>query len=420
MIGLTQLVLGALALITVPISLLLWLLAFDRRLKGQPVLPAVPRRPVPWTLLDLLILAIVGLFTILAVQLIGGALLGIPMGGAELADLAPPQRMGMLLMFSAASLLVWAAALAISRFRSGATWRDLGLDRTAFADDVQLGVGAFVMLVVPMMMVHIAALAVFGDDEVHPFIELITADPNPMYLVPVGFAAVFVAPLVEETLFRVLLQGWLERVAVHWESRSSESEHASADAASTPVPPHGAVPPFELAGTNEPAGHVADIDQSDMSRQDIETTDIDGEDPRALSTPEKIAEPNNASPSADPNDPADPNDLVDDNDSPWKSPQTESKPSRDETTRRTSELLERPDGLPRTRWLRWLPIFISSFLFAGAHTDQGPAPISLFLLAIGLGYLYQRTHRIVPCMVVHFLVNALAVLQLSLVVFGGE
>jgi membrane protease YdiL (CAAX protease family) len=35
-----------------------------------------------------------------------------------------------------------------------------------------------------------------------------------------------------------------------------------------------------------------------------------------------------------------------------------------------------------------------------------PDPIPLFVLALGLGYLYRQTHRILPCIVVHLLLNA--------------
>ncbi|MFM9068720.1 MAG: lysostaphin resistance A-like protein [Planctomycetota bacterium] len=54
----------------------------------------------------------------------------------------------------------------------------------------------------------------------------------------------------------------------------------------------------------------------------------------------------------------------------------------------------------------WLPIVTSSALFAAAHASQGPAPIPLFILALVLGRLYQTTGRVLPGIVVHFLLNA--------------
>ena len=60
----------------------------------------------------------------------------------------------------------------------------------------------------------------------------------------------------------------------------------------------------------------------------------------------------------------------------------------------------------------WIPILVSSALFSLAHYSHGPDWIPLFFLALGLGYLFQRTRRIQPCIIVHMLVNALGILQL--------
>lgn len=53
----------------------------------------------------------------------------------------------------------------------------------------------------------------------------------------------------------------------------------------------------------------------------------------------------------------------------------------------------------------WGPILASSGVFALMHLGHGPAPIPLFLLALVLGYLYARTHRIWPGLVLHMLLN---------------
>ncbi len=57
---------------------------------------------------------------------------------------------------------------------------------------------------------------------------------------------------------------------------------------------------------------------------------------------------------------------------------------------------------PATAW----PIYVTSLLFAVMHLGQGAAPIPLFFLSLGLGFLYQRTGRLVPAIVVHMLLNA--------------
>lgn len=53
------------------------------------------------------------------------------------------------------------------------------------------------------------------------------------------------------------------------------------------------------------------------------------------------------------------------------------------------------------------PVVLSSLLFSAAHFGQGPAPIPLFFLALGLGYLYRQTASIWPGVMVHFTLNAI-------------
>ncbi len=65
------------------------------------------------------------------------------------------------------------------------------------------------------------------------------------------------------------------------------------------------------------------------------------------------------------------------------------------------------------------PILISALAFALMHYTQLPAPIPLFFLAVGLGYLYQRTHRLLPCIVVHFLLNAISMGMLLIDAYLG-
>jgi membrane protease YdiL (CAAX protease family) len=65
----------------------------------------------------------------------------------------------------------------------------------------------------------------------------------------------------------------------------------------------------------------------------------------------------------------------------------------------------------------WVPIVASSLLFGLAHWGYGPEPVPLFLLAIFLGYVYQRTHRVVPCIVTHALFNLVSMVALWRIAF---
>jgi membrane protease YdiL (CAAX protease family) len=63
---------------------------------------------------------------------------------------------------------------------------------------------------------------------------------------------------------------------------------------------------------------------------------------------------------------------------------------------------------------RPIAIVATSLLFAALHIGHGAAPVPLFFLALVLGYLYQRTHRLLPCATVHFCVNAFSFALLCL------
>jgi hypothetical protein len=78
-----------------------------------------------------------------------------------------------------------------------------------------------------------------------------------------------------------------------------------------------------------------------------------------------------------------------------------------------ADLTVHSDKFPRG----WPPILITSLLFALAHFGYGPDPIAIFFLAIALGYVYRRTHRIVPCIVAHAMFNSLAMFVLWRFVF---
>ena len=56
----------------------------------------------------------------------------------------------------------------------------------------------------------------------------------------------------------------------------------------------------------------------------------------------------------------------------------------------------------------WWPVVVSSALFAVVHLGQGAAPLSLFLLALGLGYLYRQTGRLAAPIIVHMILNGLS------------
>ena len=77
------------------------------------------------------------------------------------------------------------------------------------------------------------------------------------------------------------------------------------------------------------------------------------------------------------------------------------------TETRVSRVEDRP---------RLWPVFVSAALFAALHLQPdkaSPDPIVLFFFAIAQGFIYQRTHRILPCIVMHVLLNAVGMIVLA-------
>ncbi|MEM9588530.1 MAG: CPBP family intramembrane glutamic endopeptidase [Planctomycetota bacterium] len=73
-------------------------------------------------------------------------------------------------------------------------------------------------------------------------------------------------------------------------------------------------------------------------------------------------------------------------------------------------------GPSRSGWTprHWLPNYITSGVFALLHANQGLAPIPLFVLSVGLGYLYRQTGKLMIPVLVHATLNGTTMLLLTL------
>lgn len=433
-----NLMLGA-AVLLIGGSLVLWVLAADRAVQERPLLGAEPRRPVPWTLLDMLIVAFASITIMLVSQAYNQRRLKLPTeGDFRLKDLSPAQQDGLLQSFCVSGLLVLLVSVLVLRFRPPSTWRDLGINRETFFADVRLGSFAFVMLFFPMTLIHLVATYLFPVEQQHPFIEAIREDARYELLAPIAFAAVIVAPLAEEFCFRVMVQGWLERVIAVRELEYLRKR----------LPSWEKVVQYKRAATVAARGEKVEPEQLDLQR----VAGLDRNAPQAASpvmpmpdsSPETFSESSHVSESRELNPYVSPKSEVDlrerlssDANRPQVASSQDDSQQLDSSERIEPSHINSAGGqptdaattaeasladafasldlaLPAQRWLRWVPIGVTSLLFAGAHSGQGPAPIPLFFLALGLGYLYQKTHRWLPCLVVHLLVNSAAVIQMWL------
>lgn len=249
-------------------------------------------------------------------------------------------------------LFVFVVAAWIAAFYR-ADARDLGLP-TSFSEawrDILVGCFATVAAFFPVYVVQLTLLGIVGSETKHPLVQQLEENHSPEMLA-LGFAmAVIAAPLFEEFTFRCLLQGWLER---------REDDVL------------GYLPTQRLPTDEEPIdGEIAQLSEDETSIS-VATAEV---------------------------------------------PSIDASPS-DETTA-VSGLPVDGNQRPARGWLLglphgWTPILISGVAFGLAHVGHGVAPVSLVLFGIVLGYLYQRTHRLLPSITAHLVFNAYSMLLLWL------
>lgn len=350
-----QSLLLSIAIFGIPASLAFWVLAFRRMRAGQPLLPWTPREPAPWNLVDLLSVAIVFLLAISAASWWMSFDVDPKAAELELEDLPVDQQIGILASIACASMFALMISIAIVRLRTGATIRDFGIDTTSILSDLRLSIVAFTMLTLPMLAIQGTLTLLIQPEDRHPFIDMIMESPDFRFLGVITFSAIIVAPLTEEFLFRVLLLGWLERVVAF----SNATRFPNPDRSESPLhTQHLPAEESDRTATSSPAAESIEFEFQAEEEEEIghlpgsATVDGLGQHPDSAEIPEKM---------------------------PF--------------------------------W--WVSIAVSGLLFGLAHWGQGVAPVALVFLGCGLGYIYQRTHRVLPCILVHFLVNLFAIAQMA-------
>ncbi len=286
-----------------------WWYAVARLLHGQPVLKHEPRLVPPWALVDIAVAYFLTAMCMVAAIYAVSQIYGVPVQQNP-SERPPHVLVAIVAASGGASVLGITLSIIFVALRTRCTLADLGFDLQQLGADVKLGLLAFAMIAPPVFALQ-GLLAQFFEPH-HPLIDMLQDDANVAVkwslFSAVSFTAVIVAPVVEEVQFRLLLQGFLQRVAARGSSWSEL-----------------------LFG-------IADDRQ---------------EQKRAKPQPRTVSR----------------------------------KPA-------------------------YLVIFISALVFAAMHYSHGPAPIPLFFFALGLGYVYHQTHRLLPSIIVHATLNLCTVLML--------
>jgi membrane protease YdiL (CAAX protease family) len=215
--------------------------------------------------------------------------------------------------------------------------------------DLKTGLIWFFVIIPPVLLIQtLVSIAVPYE---HDTLETLKQADSAIPILATWFSAVLVAPVIEEVFFRGVLQNWLQRIG----RTDPESfgklifggAHGSDEAQGSGF----------LSKANQDTGAAA----KDENEAVPSNPDEDGNPFRAPTPLQKVL--------------AEPAETGDDGQVYFDSK------------------------------LRWIPILVTSLMFAASHLGQGAAPVPLFFLSVGLGYLYRQTGSIIPCIAVHFLLN---------------
>lgn len=89
---------------------------------------------------------------------------------------------------------------------------EFGIRLSSLRNQIRDGVQGFLLSIAPMALMMVATFSLRTFNNQNPLLRLLTESPNFANVTLVCLLAVVIAPLSEEMLFRVILQGWLSSV----------------------------------------------------------------------------------------------------------------------------------------------------------------------------------------------------------------
>lgn len=353
-----------------------WWMAWRSLIAGRPLVPAEPRVPPRWGLVQLIA-------TVFLAEGIGGAALAIASNGEPNFI----YRIDGLFVFGAARLVACGLAVLVVRATCNPDALAQGLFFGKWRYDFALALGGFALLTFPVITLRLLLSLLFSREDVvtdHPLLQAILEDQGwKLFFVSV-FVAVVVAPIIEEFFFRLLLQGWFERLHDFFTRGARRGDRDWWMVLGQPK----ALPSGEYAG---------------LSREPNDAAAWNG----------PATEAGDSSLGAEPSRPsiADHSDVAD-----------YYRPPRADLTRAPDEAPAANETLPANETPTiftaaprpWWPTVLSSLLFSLAHFGHGLDPIPLFFLSLGLGIIFRQTGRLLPCVLLHMFFNGFSMLMMGL------
>ena len=252
---------------------------------------------------------------------------------------------------------------------SGARLTDFGLSLDRWGRQVTIGVVAVLFLMPIIFGTQWSAfrlLGPFNEQFRHPVERMLREQFSGVAAGVAVLTAVVLAPVFEELMFRSIFQNWLIEFLDRFRTDRETSPIARFDAHERVIPP-------------------GDFEESTL-------------DPKA----------------SGPFEPADWSELPSDLGAGLDGVSRKG-PSHDWLAEDTAPALPKPKSssppLPSPISAA-AGIVLTSLIFAGLHVGQWPAPIPIFVLALGLGLIYHRTGSLLAVICMHAVFNASSTLAL--------
>jgi membrane protease YdiL (CAAX protease family) len=358
-------------------SVPIWRSIYSQYRQNKPLLESRPQLASPMGLIDLIVLLSIWLTSqILAVNVFS-QISGVEIGSLE--SVSGSQMMVLMLIAGIAQMIAVALGMAILILR----YKDVrvaGWYANFVRTDLKLAFVGF-LLAAPVVLVLQTLLSLLVEYK-HPAMDAMVEEATPFTVVAVWLAAVVAAPIGEEIVFRGWIQNWLQRV----------SFRPRAFAASIKGGWYNPTDP-EWTQAVERVEHVLESEQSETrSNGSIVETEA----------AQKVDFDRGSNLSGDSNAYA---------------PTIHTRSTESLASANNVPNAETPGHDPL---VNWTAIVVTSLIFALMHLGQGLAPIPLFGFSLLLGFLYQRTGSLLPCISLHMLNNGYSVFWLTMQILTGE
>lgn len=206
----TTIAAGVLVLALLAGGLTVWAAVVRRLVYRQPVIPQVGQSPLHWPRSAIIITFLwVGVLTVTRIR-------------EEIARLSgeaqPPDfGIGNIQSMAFVNLLLVAVLLFVLSEFGKRPLGDFGLHLKRWRADAGYGAAGYLAALPGVMSVLLITQDLRSEDSTHPYISTLLKEPSAAFIFWIAFTVVVTAPLAEELVFRVIVQGALRsKLSAGW------------------------------------------------------------------------------------------------------------------------------------------------------------------------------------------------------------